>query len=280
MGSFLGCSFSWKNGKFGVFPLISGFDVTDRGSVLPDIDFFIRRILTGVVLAVTLSGCAGQDALDGTYDPAEPANRAVHQINKGLDTVVLKPVSQIYGAVTPDPVEDMVSNAARNLGEPADVINHFLQGDPKAAFVTVGRFGINTTIGIAGLFDPASSMGLSYDDTDFGETLHKWGAGEGAYVELPLFGPSNVRDTAGRIVDFLIDPVNTVVKLPERDYVTAAKVLEIVDTRHRYSQVVDSVLYETTDSYSTARNAYLQNRRSKLKGDTDEDDLEDPFEFE
>lgn len=243
----------------------------------------LRRKLSYLLLlgVFAVAGCAtGEQSSSDPYDPLEPANRAVHQINKGIDTVALRPISKVYGAVTPDPVEDMVMNAASNLGAPADAINRILQGDILAALETAGRFGINSTVGILGFFDPATSMGLEAEPTDFGETLSVWGLPQGAYVELPVFGPSSARDATGRVVDFFIDPVGNLIKAPESDYVLGARVLEVVDLRHRYAVAIDPVLYGSADSYTASRNAYLQNRRGALKGPTNEDDLEDPFAFE
>ena len=234
-----------------------------------------------VALIVLVAGCSTTTPnVDGVYDPLEPTNRAIHQLNKGLDTAVLKPASQVYGAILPDPVEDMVANAASNLSEPGDAINRLLQGDIEGILVSLGRFGINSTIGIAGLFDPATGLGIPARPTDFGETLHVWGVGEGPYVELPVFGPSTARDAFGRVVDVVLDPVTILSNPPEGDYVLVTRVLETVDRRHRYSFVVDGVLYESADSYAAARIAYLQNRRASLKGEVDEADIEDPFAFE
>lgn len=216
----------------------------------------------------------------GFYDPLEPTNRAVYSFNAGVDKYGLRPVSQAYGAITPDPVENMIENAGDNLGAPADAINHLLQANFTESASMAGRFVINSTIGILGLFDPATSMGLDETQTDFGNTLAKWGVGEGPYVVLPLLGPSTARDTTGKIVEFFTDPVNVFIESPESDYVTGAKVLDIVDGRHRYTEVVDQVLYNSADSYAAARAGYLQSTRTVLKGPTDEEDLEDPFAFE
>ena len=256
---------------------------SERHRQLPDFTAPIKRILSYqvVILITFLAGCSTGDGLSsGFYDPLEPANRAVHSFNKGVDTYALRPVSKAYGAITPDPIENMVENVGDNLGSPADAINSLLQGKFKESITMVGRFGVNTTVGLLGLFDPATSIGWEETQTDFGETLGVWGIGEGAYVELPFFGASTARDTTGRIVDFFIDPVNVFIKSPESDYVLGAKGLDIVDLRHRYGLAVDQVLYDSTDSYSAARSAYLQSKRTLVKGQTDEDDLEDPFAFE
>lgn len=244
--------------------------------------FFSHSIRLAVVVAgFTLGACTTQDlGPDSIHDPLEPANRAIHQVNKGLDTVVLRPASLVYAAVLPDPVEDMVSNAASNLGEPSDALNHLLQGDVESVLVAVGRFGVNSTLGIAGLFDPATGLGMAARPTDFGETLAQWGVGEGPYLELPVFGPSTTRDAFGRVVDTLSDPVGLVANSQQADYILVTRVLDTVDQRHRYSFLVDGVLYESADSYTAARIAYLQNRRAGLKGEVDEADIEDPFAFE
>lgn len=234
------------------------------------------------LLAVaTLAACASGDlGPDGVYDPLQPTNRAIHSVNKGLDTVILGPAGEIYGAITPDPVEDMVANATANLGSPGDAVNFFLQGDVQGLLNAVGRFAINSTIGLAGLFDPATELGIIARTTDFGQTLHVWGVGEGAYVEMPVLGPSTARDAVGTLVDFVLDPVNAIVPASESDVLLGARVLERVDQRHRFDTLVDQLLYESADSYTAAQIAYLKARRAALKGETDEADVEDPFAFE
>ena len=245
--------------------------------------YSLKRIpaLFLVILVTFIAGCA-QDGgnSSGFYDPIEPANRSVHAFNVGVDKYALRPVSRAYGAVTPDPVENMVENVGDNLGAPADAINHFLQGNLYSSATMVGRFVINTTLGLVGLFDPASSLGLEETQTDFGQTLGQWGVGEGAYVVLPLLGPSTARDTTGRVVDFFIDPVGVFIKSPESDYVLGARALDIVDTRHRYTGVIDQAFYGSVDSYAATRGGYLQTTRTALKDETEETDLEDPFAFE
>lgn len=256
---------------------------SERNKQLPDFTAPIKRIPSYlvVILITFLTGCASDDGLSsGFYDPVEPANRAIHGFNKGVDSYALRPVSQAYGAITPDPIENMVENVGDNLGAPADAINSFLQGNFLNSFTMLGRFGVNTTVGLLGLFDPATRLGWQETQTDFGETLGAWGVGEGAYLELPFLGPSTVRNTTGRVVDIFMDPVNIFVKTPESDYVLGARALDIVDLRHRYGSGIEQALYESADSYATARSVYLQSTRTLLKGETDADDLEDPFAFE
>lgn len=237
---------------------------------------------SAIVLMVFLGACTTGVVTDGDIsDPIEPANRAIHQVNKGIDTVILRPVSQVYGAITPDPVERSIGNATANLGVPGDAINQILQGDLVAALRSVGRFGVNTTIGLAGLFDPASELGLVAETTDFGQTLHIWGLGEGAYVEMPLFGPSTSRDAVGTVVDIVLDPLNALVPAPESDYILGANALGVVNQRKQLGEVIDTLLYRSADSYAVARRSYLDNRRKELRGDElDADDFDDPFAFE
>ncbi|MGB1234234.1 MAG: MlaA family lipoprotein [Planktomarina sp.] len=224
-----------------------------------------------------LSACSVAPAGVSTHDPFEGANRGVHAFNKGLDRNVLRPVSKGYDAVLPDPIEDSVSNFASNLSLPSKFLNNTLQGDFLGAGKNLLRFTINTTAGIGGIFDPSTVMGLEEVDTDFGETLYVWGAPEGAYVELPVLGPSTQRATTGLIVDMILDPLSYVIGSPESTYRTGARVGEIVQARHQLGGQIDGVLYESADSYAQARSIYLQNRRFELGDESDAalDDLYD-----
>lgn len=225
-----------------------------------------------------LAGCATTPSAPN--DPAEPANRAVHQFNKGFDYVLFRPASKAYATVLPNPVQQGVSNVASNLDLPGDVINGALQGDINNMGKNLSRFLINTTLGVGGIFDPAKHFGLTQEKTDFGETLYVWGAGEGAYVELPFFGPSNVRDATGRVVDIVSNPVRAV--LPEREgwYADGFEAGSKLGDRARYSDTIDQLLYESADSYAQARLLYQQNRRFELgqSGDEAGDDFIDPYE--
>ena len=230
--------------------------------------------------ALALSACAGADVASrdaGFNDPAEAHNRRVHAFNKGVDRVVLRPASQVYGTVVPGPVRGGISNFSGNLGLPAAVVNNLLQGRVEPAGQNAFRFLVNSTFGLGGFLDPATDMGLTEEDTDFGETLHVWGAGEGYYMEAPLRGPSTVRDTLGAVVDIFLDPLNSAIQSPESDYVLGAKALSLVGDRYRYSDTIDSLLYESADSYAQARLLYLQNRRFEL-GSEAESETYDPYD--
>ena len=238
----------------------------------------LRRLALSLpVLAIAAACTPGTPGADGVFDPYETANRARHASSVGVDRAVLKPVSQAYGTITPQPVRQVVGNVASNLDLPGIVVNDVLQFQIEDAVHNTWRFAINSTLGVAGLFDVASSMGLPERDTDFGETLHVWGAPEGAYLVLPVFGPSTERDAAGKVVDFIINPTRFLIQPPESYYATGAKVLARVGDREQYSGVLDSVLYESADSYAQTRMLYLQNRRFELGIEADDQYL-DPYE--
>lgn len=196
-------------------------------------------------------------------DPFEETNRSVHAFNKGVDRAVLRPVGQATASL-PMEISTPVSNFADNVGLPGMVANGILQADIGGTATNTMRFLINTTVGIGGLFDPAGAIGLTEESTDFGETLAVWGVPEGAYVELPVFGPSTERDAVGVFVDMVFDPLQNVGTPPQLDYGTGARVADLAITRGTYMETIDGVLYDSADSYAQARLAYLQNRRFEL----------------
>lgn len=238
--------------------------------------------LTGVWGAAALvSACvSGPVPSDSINDPFEELNRSVHEFNKLADATVLRPVALTYGALVPEPVQHMVDNSVNNLALPGQTINHVLQGDLESAFEMAARFVMNSTIGLGGLFDPASDVGLFQKNTDFGETLGVWGVAEGPYIELPLLGGTTVRGTVGLIVDFAIDPMQHVLSEQDRKYILLLKGVDLVGDRYSYSDLIDVLLYESADSYAAQRISYLQNMRRNLQGETIIEDLEDPYAFD
>ncbi|WP_407668411.1 MlaA family lipoprotein [Nioella nitratireducens] len=218
-------------------------------------------------------------------DPTEDANRAMYDFNVAVDRALVRPVSQGYGTVVPEPVRNGVRNFSSNLDQPLMVVNDVLQLQFADAFQNTFRFLVNSTFGLAGLLDPATDMGIYAADTDFGETMHVWGVSEGGYVVLPILGPSTSRDTVGLIVDAAMNPTRLAFSTPESDYVTGTNVGDALDTRYRYTNEVDRLYYESVDGYSQARSLYLQNRRYELRGsaqaeyfDPYSDPYSDPYE--
>jgi phospholipid-binding lipoprotein MlaA len=215
---------------------------------------------------------------DSIEDANEAQNRAVHRLNVSLDRALVGPTADAYGNAVPEPVRRGVQNFASNLSQPGYVLNNLLQLRIDDAAQNTLRFAINSTVGIGGLFDPASALGLPAEETDFGETMHVFGLGEGDYHVLPVLGPSTTRDSVGRVVDFALNPLRHVADPPEIYYLTGARALAGVGARSRFSGSIDDVLYNSEDSYTALRSLYLQNRRFQLRGDDAE--LFDPYSDE
>jgi phospholipid-binding lipoprotein MlaA len=168
----------------------------------------------GALLAalVTLSACATADLPEGQLiaDPFEETNRAIFAFNAGVDRTVISPVASVYETITPRFFRTGVSNFLGNLDEPVNFANAVLQGKPSRAAGTFGRFAVNSTLGIGGLFDPATGFGLEENEEDFGQTLAVWGVDSGPFLVLPLLGPTSARDFLGGGVDRAFDPLTHV----------------------------------------------------------------------
>lgn len=228
------------------------------------------------MLAV-LSGCGAPAAVpsDRVNDPFEAENREIFAGNLATDTAILRPASRAWGAVVPQPVRRSAMNFARNLDTPGHVVNDILQGEVDDAAHNFFRFAINTTLGIGGLFDPATSMGLEARTTDFGQTLMTWGADEGVFVVMPFFGPRTERHAYGTLVDFVLNPSRAL--LPVDSPSIASAVIQTVDTRYTLRSTIDEVLYQSADGYALSRSIYLQNRRFFLAGGETADYI-DPYD--
>lgn len=204
-----------------------------------------------------LVGCATQPVTKkDPRDPFERFNRATFAFNEAVDRAVARPVARAYRRVTPDVVEKGVSNFMDNLGYPVVIANDLLQGKFVRALRDTGRLLLNTTLGVGGLFDPATAAGLAKNDEDFGQTLGVWGVPSGPYLVLPFLGPSTVRDGFGTVADQFADP-RTYIKDDTVQW--SIQALRLVDARARLLSL-DATLEETFDRYSFIRNAYLQRR--------------------
>lgn len=201
-------------------------------------------------------------------DPWEDFNRGVHGVNTGIDNAVLKPLAKGYQAVTPEIVDKGISNFFGNLGDVGNMINNALQFKGEEAISDMARVIFNSTFGLAGFLDVASEMGIPKHDEDFGQTLASWGVESGPYLELPLLGPSTLRDAPGRIVDFALNPVSYL------NYSEPLSAVSLVDTRADLldtEKVLKSV--SSVDRYATVRDAWLQ-RREFLVNDGKSEKLE------
>ena len=198
-----------------------------------------------------------------SYDPWEPLNRRVHRFNNAVDRRIAKPLAQAYVKVVPRPVRLGVSNFFSNLGQPVSALNALLQGKPKVAAQAIGRFALNTTLGVGGLFDPATDAHLPNHSEDFGQTLGIWGWKRSRYVELPLFGPRTVRDVFGLVGDAPLSPLRQVQPDPDRIFLQG---LQLVDVRTQLFSV-DRMREGAADDYTLVRDAWLQRRRYQIYGD-------------
>lgn len=233
----------------------------------------MSRTIFLLLAALSLTGCAttAQRAAD-PRDPFEPINRASYALNDGLDRALIKPAARGYRAVTPTFIQTGVSNVFSNAKYPVTLVNDALQGKFKAALNDTGRFVLNTTLGLGGLFDPASDVGLDRNDEDFGQTFGKWGIASGPYFVVPLFGPTTLRDGFGSIADDFAEPRSYLEDDSTRWTLWAAgnfeKRVRLLDA--------DSVLERTGDPYAFIRSAYLQRREYQVKdGNVPSADLEE-----
>lgn len=246
--------------------------------------FQFRFLFATFFLTGFLASCGTQSAESlargEIFDPYENTNRAMHKFNLGVDKVFFRPASKGYVTIFPPPMVDSFNYFAENLSMPSMIVDSILQGDIKQAGNATARFVLNSTIGFAGLADPATEFGVPAVDTDFGETLHHWGFSEGAYVELPLYGPTTTRDSVGIVVNLFTNPVDFAPTRPVDNLGLYAEIVHRMGDRGRYSDTVDSILYESADSYAQARLLFLQNRRFELAGDNQDANLElytDPY---
>lgn len=234
----------------------------------------MRRHLIIAALAVGASSTA--HAQEAPRDPFEPFNRAMFSFNEKVDEYALKPVALGYRAVTPRFFRTGVSNLLSNLNAPVVFANDVLQAAPTRAGTTFARFGINSTIGVVGLFDVAKEMGLEKHSEDFGQTLGRWGVAPGPYLVLPLLGPSTIRDGVGSIVDIGFQPLNYA-QFDGDDAVRISRgVLTVVSAREAGIEAIESIYDTSIDPYISIRNTYAVVREGAVQnGQTDVQDLPD-----
>ena len=219
----------------------------------------LRRIL-GLMLLAVLGGCATTGG--NPNDPLEGYNRAMFSFNEGLDKAIIELVATGYKTVMPEFARTGVSNFFSNLGDVWVGINNILQGKVGAGMSDFGRFAVNTTVGILGLFDVASNAGLEKHNEDFGQTLGRWGVGSGAYFVLPILGPRDVRDGIGRLaIDWHGDPLWYVGNVPTRNELIAARAIGDRANLLDISRLAEEA---ALDHYAYVRDAFLQRRRSLI----------------
>ena len=240
----------------------------------------VQSKLTPLFLSLALVSMAAGCATQANKDPLEGVNRGVYKFNDVTDKVILKPIATGYKAITPTPVRKGVNNFFNNLGSITTVLNDLLQFKFAHAFTDAGRFVINSTFGIAGLIDVAGMDNIPQHKEDFGQTLGYWGASNGAYLVLPILGPSSVRDTTGLVFDtFTTDPITYVHRggnVATSNWLRAA---QFIDKRTQLLDAKDLVDDASLDPYAFARDAYLQRRDSLIAdGDLSKKPADDGFE--
>jgi phospholipid-binding lipoprotein MlaA len=241
----------------------------------------IARRLPAALLALallggTLTGCATRPPADdpealeefrATNDPIEPWNRAMYDVHQAIDTVVLRPVAVGYRAVVPGPVRTGVANVLSNLRSPVILINDALQGETQRFGTTLGRFLLNTTLGVGGILDVAEDLGLPEHGEDFGQTFAVAGVEEGPYLFIPILGPSNPRDLLGYAADIAADPF-TWLTFGNRDLAETLQYIRagatVVSTRESLLDTLDDVQRTSLDPYATLRSAYRQRRAREI----------------
>ena len=230
------------------------------------------RLILLVVLALSLGGCATTSGDKTEIDPYEDLNRKVYSFNSTLDEYIAEPVAGAYAKVTPEIVQTGVSNFFQNLSSLNVILNDLLQGKIDQGFQDSGRFVINSTVGILGLFDVAEKIGLNQHEEDFGQTLAVWGVNSGPYLVLPFFGPTTLRDTPSFAVEALTNPLLTLYP--------ALWGLELIDTRARAHGSIEFINEAALDPYVFTRESFLQWRNfliydGKMPVDAIDDDIED-----
>lgn len=232
--------------------------------------------ITLLAAALGLGACATRPAADDpdavaeyrqTNDPAEPTNRALYSVHTAVDDNVLRPVAVAYRDVVPQPIRTGIRNVLGNLRSPVILVNDMLQGEPRRAGDTLGRFVINSTVGLGGIFDVAGDhLGVPGHSEDFGQTFATWGMGEGPYLFVPILGPSNPRDLLGFGVGIVADPFLWLGQGLAVDIAGYSRTgLTVVDTREGLIDTLDQLNRTSLDPYSTLRSAYRQRRAFEIQ---------------
>lgn len=235
----------------------------------------MRRLSTALaaLALAALSGCATapQTAADDPYapnDPLEGVNRTIFDFNLALDDYVLVPAARAYRTVVPEPGREGVKNFFNNLRSPLIFVNDVLQAEPGRAGETFMRMALNTTVGLGGILDVAGYLGIPYHAEDFGQTMGRWGVGEGPYLMLPILGPSNLRDATGTAGTFVADPFNIWMGNIDLEWVPFARTaLDSVDARSRNIEVFEKIRETSLDTYATVRSLYRQRRASDIRNE-------------
>ncbi len=235
------------------------------------------RALSAILIfaaGLALAGCSTTPDDNGANDPFESTNRKIFAFDQKVDRYIVKPSAEAYVAVVPEPAREGMHNFLTNLDLPVTFANDVLQGEVKRAGQTFGRFTINSTIGVGGILDLATPMGIPYHSEDFGQTLAVYGVPEGPYLVLPFFGPDPPRDLAGQVADVFLDPF-TYVKLREHGWYSFGRAyFSLLDLRSRNLGTLEGIERSSVDYYASVRSLYRQLRNNEIRnGKPDVKDL-------
>lgn len=215
--------------------------------------------------AMRIANEAAGEGDDEINDPIEPVNRAIFKFNSYFDQYLFRPVAVGYKDVVPAWGRKRVTNVFYNLTEPVTVVNSVLQGDPKSSFTSTWRFLLNSTVGVAGAFDVAQDFGLEPRQETFGQTLGKWGYTDSAYIVIPFFGPSTIRDGIGQVADFYTNPFYDGIIIDDDTTLIVAGAVNAVDKRSNILPITDDIEKTSLDTYTTYRSYYLQHKNNQIK---------------
>jgi phospholipid-binding lipoprotein MlaA len=218
------------------------------------------KLIAGALALAAAAGCASTGERD-PRDPLEPFNRAVYRFNEGLDEAVARPVATAYRDAVPEPLRTYARNFFGNIADLLIGANNILQGKPGDGLQDWARFVFNSFFGVFGINDVASDMGFEKHNEDFGQTLGRWGVGDGAYLVLPVLGPSTLRDGAGTAVEIYVDPLGDISSVPLRN---SAVALRLVGARADLLDAGRLLEEAALDRYVFLRDAYLQRRRNLI----------------
>jgi phospholipid-binding lipoprotein MlaA len=226
----------------------------------------IFAMLAAVAAGLCLSACSTPSPNDlANNDPYEATNREIFDLNLKIDRWTVRRTAETYIEYVPDPVRDSIHNALTNLDLPVTFANDVLQGEPKRAGQTVWRFAVNSTLGLAGLFDVASGFGIPDHTEDFGQTLAVWGVDDRPYLVLPLLGPAPPRDAVGRAVDVALDPSHYIRIKRHLMWAAGREYLTLLDLRARNIETLDDIERNSLDFYAATRSLYRQRRGNEIR---------------
>ncbi|MBV9044925.1 MAG: VacJ family lipoprotein [Alphaproteobacteria bacterium] len=223
------------------------------------------RLLTAVVFCAGLGACSTPQQSAADNDPFEGLNRRVFSFNQGLDSRVALPVATFYRSAAPGPVRDHVHYFLTNLHLPVTAANDILQGHFERSGEALGRFAVNTTLGVGGVFDVATDWDMPYHQEDFGQTMGWYGVGEGPYLVLPLLGPALPRDLAGQFVDRYFDPLGYLAFKNRLYWTYTRSALTFLDARSRSIDTLREIQRSSIDLYATTRSLYRQSREAEIR---------------